>query len=171
MRGLTCLKQFYTVRGKARPTECGAGGNQAGAGSAVRQPLEGLAVLIHHALCNLQLLRKFRVILCFFLEFRPILAAEIIVEFRLGFHSDTFRSAFVKGFRPSAIRIQFSRLPPIIPRVAQAIVHHGIEAGVLLDEDLAELPVLAKQNRLQTDHLQQCQEHSDQRPLAARVAE
>jgi hypothetical protein len=41
-----------------------------------------------------------------------------------------------------------SILLPVIAGVGQAFVHYGIEAGVLLDEDLAELAILAEQDGL-----------------------
>src|ERR1035437_6602851 len=63
------------------------------------------------------------------------------------------------------------RLPPVVAGVGQAFVHHRVEAGVLLDEDLAELAVLAEQDGLEADQLQQRQEHGDEGALGAGVAQ
>src|SRR5580658_3534871 len=38
---------------------------------------------------------------------------------------------------------------PIVTGVSQALIHRGVEAGVLLDEDLAEVPVLVEQDGLE----------------------
>lgn len=40
-------------------------------------------------------------------------------------------------------------LLPVVAHLAEAFVDHGIELGALLDEDLAELPILAEQDGLQ----------------------
>ncbi len=53
-------------------------------------------------------------------------------------------------------------LLPVVAGVGQALVHYGVEAGVLLDEDLAEGAVLAEQDSLQADQFQQGQEDGDQ---------
>ena len=52
-------------------------------------------------------------------------------------------------------------LPPFICCVCQSLVDYGIETAVLLDENLREGAVLAKQNGLQTDQFEQGQEHGD----------
>ncbi len=44
-----------------------------------------------------------------------------------------------------------ANLAPIIERVGDSIVHYGIEAGVLLDEDVGEGAILAEQDGLQAD--------------------
>jgi hypothetical protein len=46
-----------------------------------------------------------------------------------------------------------SFLLPVV--VNQALLHDGVEAGVLLDEDLAEVNVLAQENGLEADQFQQ----------------
>src|ERR1700735_1576563 len=52
------------------------------------------------------------------------------------------------------------RLSPVISRTSQPLVHHGVEAGVLLDEDVAEGAILAEQNGLKANQLKQCQKSS-----------
>ena len=56
-------------------------------------------------------------------------------------------------------------LAPIVVRVGKTLVHHRFKAGVLLDEDVGEVPVLAQQNGLKPHQLKQRQEHGNQRPL------
>jgi hypothetical protein len=42
-------------------------------------------------------------------------------------------------------------LMPVVAGVGKAFVHHRIEAGVLLNENLRKGPVLAQQNSLESD--------------------
>jgi len=69
------------------------------------------------------------------------------------------------GLPPVASDSLRTELPPVVPGVHQAFIHHRIETGVLLDEDLAELAVLAQEDGLQADQFQQGQEHGDERAL------
>ena len=73
------------------------------------------------------------------------------------------------------IRRQFDKaarwLTPVIVSAGQSFVHYRVEAGVFLDEDLAELAVLAEKDGLEADQLKQTQEHGDESALGVRVAE
>src|ERR1019366_4659848 len=48
-----------------------------------------------------------------------------------------------------------TKLPPVVSGVGEAVIHHVLEADVLLDEDLAEGAVLAEQDGLKANQFQQ----------------
>ncbi len=54
-----------------------------------------------------------------------------------------------------------SSLAPVVAGVGQALIHRGVEAGVFLDEDFAEVPVLVQQDGLQAHQLKKRKEHGD----------
>src|SRR5579863_1139444 len=60
---------------------------------------------------------------------------------------------------------------PVVTGVGQALIHRGVKAGVLLDEDFAEVPVLVEQDGLQAHQLKKRKEHGDESALRMRVAE
>jgi hypothetical protein len=60
---------------------------------------------------------------------------------------------------------------PVVGGLHHALVHDGLEGGMLLDVNLAEVVVLPQQDRLQTDQLKERQEHADERPLRTGVPE
>jgi hypothetical protein len=60
--------------------------------SAIREPVEYLAVRCNHVPRSVQLLRQLGVILGLFLEFNPNLAAAILIDFRFLFDLNSSRS-------------------------------------------------------------------------------
>ena len=52
----------------------------------------------------------------------------------------------------------------------EAFIHNGVEAGVLFDENLAKLAVLAEEDGLEADKFEQGQEHGNEGALGAGVA-
>jgi len=75
-----------------------------------------------------------------------LLVPELCSKKNVGIAARLRRFFYLTGFSRT--------LPPVVVGVGEAIVHHGVEIGVLLDKDFAEGAVLAEQNRLKADQLQ-----------------